>query len=601
MLEYLILLIGLVVGVILYPFQLSQEGLEHRAQLMNAAGVEEPPRVLEPPAAKNESALAITGWWKHAVIYHVYVRSFMDSNNDGVGDFQGLINRLDYLSTLGIDTIWLSPIHPSPNKDWGYDVSDYYAVNPEYGSMNDFDELVAQCAQRNIKIILDLVVNHTSEEHQWFKDAKSSREHAKRDWYIWRDGHGHNPPNNWQARPAGLGSSWKFDADSRQWYLCSFLEHQPDLNWRNEEVRNEVKNIMKFWLTRGVSGFRLDIANYFLKDEQFRDNPSGKVKNFLYGSLLGYEYQAQEHINDKNSVELIDVFRDLRTFADSFDAVLIGEIDDEEGHVGNSLMSAVAYGPNNDALHLSLNFDILKVSPKAHAFRKALTEWQSLLPKGAKAVYAFSNHDQKRAISRLGKKKARLFTVWQLTSDAVPIIYYGEEIGMRHGVISKDAQKDPLWNMAPKIVKYFIENRDGARTPMQWSNRKYGGFSNQDPWLPINPDLKVRNVEAQSYNDASTLSLYRKLLALRKQHAVLQEGRQEFLNLANKNVLGYRRMSDDEEIIGLLNFSSQREQVRLEEWAWVIFSTVQKNYNQQVLDVVLEPYEGILLSSISNH
>jgi alpha-glucosidase len=541
-------------------------------------------------------------WYKSAVFYHIYLRSFKDSNNDGIGDLPGLISKLDYLSdTLGIDAIWLSPIHPSPNSDFGYDVSDYYNIHPDFGTLEDFQKLLCECQKRNIKILLDLVVNHTSEKHPWFLESKKSIHNPKRNWYIWQSGphHGQTPPNNWQARPAGGGSSWKYDALTDQWYLHSFLESQPDINWHNQEVKNEIKNIMKYWLNMGIGGFRLDIANYYLKDKLFRNNPSPLLKSLVCGACLGYEYQAQEHIYDKNSAELIDIFRMMRKIADTYNAVLIGEIDDEEGHLGNTFMSARAYGPKNDGLHMAFNFDLMNAVDDASRLHNTIKNWYAKLPKDAQPVCALSNHDKERLISRVGNNihKAKLLALYQLSSNATPVIYYGDEIGMKHADINPRDQKDPLYAMSPSIIKFFMKNRDGARTPMQWDSAHNAGFSSEQSslWLPINSDADFCNVQTQLKHDNSLLIFYKNLINLRKKHIALHAGKFSFLlDTTGSNMLIFQRYHEHDIFIIIMNFSENKQEIKLDKAYSSLISTHNKIYNNKTC-IKLEAFEGIII------
>lgn len=538
-------------------------------------------------------------WYKKAVFYHIYLRSFQDSNNDGIGDIPGLISKLDYLSdTLGIDAIWLSPIHPSPNKDFGYDVSDFYGIHLDFGNINDFKNLVIVCEKRKIKIILDLVVNHTSDQHPWFQESRRSINNPKRSWYIWRPGRDNNqsPPNNWQARPAGGGSSWKFDKNTGEWYLRSFLDSQPDLNWRNPEVRKEIKKIMKFWFDLGVAGFRLDIANYYLKDELFKDNPSSALMSFFCGTCLGYEYQAQEHIYDKNHPDLIQIFRDMRATADRYNAVLLGEIDDEAGHLGNTFMSAFAYGPKNDGLHMAFNFDLFDLSQGALNFETKIRDWYKLIPHGAQPVCALSNHDKERLYSRVGncELKAKLFALFQLSFNATPVIYYGDEIGMKHADIRPEDQKDQLYTMAPYFIQFLMANRDGARTPMQWSKIPHGGFSSHSPWLPLNDNADRCNVKMQLKQNNSLLMFYQKLINLRKNNPALQTGELKFL-AGPSDVLMYERSLDNHKFIILLNFSDYERSIQLKNKAVCFLSTKNNiSHYTEIDQIKLGASEGIL-------
>ncbi len=523
----------------------------------------------------------LRAWWKDAVIYQVYLRSYQDSDGDGVGDIKGLIDRLSHLSELGVDAIWISPIHPSPDYDFGYDVEDYYGVHTKYGSLRDFDDLIRACKQRGIKVVLDLVVNHTSDQHPWFRESRSSRNHPKRDWYIWAD-----QPNNWLSRlnePA-----WVYDNQTQQYYMHSFFKEQPDLNWRHPEVRAEVKKIMRFWLDKGVAGFRLDLANYFLKDPALRDNPI--TWNQAHTALF-YGYHWQKHLYDKDSPELLDVYRDLRQITDPYEAVLLGEIDSDD-HRAN--LSASYLGEKLDALNLAFNFDFLESSFEAQQFADVIQAWEQVLPPGGQPVYTLSNHDKVRHMTRYGDswEKARLAAMLLLTLKGTPVLYYGEEIGMKEAQISDDHMQDPLERIVrsavPFVSRFIHIGRDGCRTPMQWGSGPYAGFSTGHPWVAMSD--RTASVSEQREDYDSLLWLYRKLIGLRKWEDALRLGDQVIQTHDHPDVLLYSRRYQGKTIWVALNFGAQKVRLEHASEPKVHLST----YAEESDGKSLRPYEGVI-------
>ena len=448
-------------------------------------------------------------WWKKAVFYQIYPRSFMDSNDDGIGDLVGIISRLDYLNdgstgSLGIDAIWFSPFFTSPDYDYGYDIADFCAIDPRYGTISDFDHLLEEAHKRDIKIMLDLVVNHTSHLHPWFLESRSSLDNPRRDWYIWRDGRGKGKklPNNW--RNNFFGPAWTWDELTGQYYLHSFLKEQPDLNWRNAEVRKAIGEVLQFWLDRGVDGFRLDVAHIYCKDEQLRDNPPfylrgrsrGKVPfadRLLISNIMKLlslpELQVRKY--NQHQPETHAVLKEFRRNFDLYPAVTsVGEIIGDDPAV-----IASYYGENNDELHMNFYFELLHCRWKAGAFRRCIDRWEEALPPGAWPAYTLSNHDVTRAISRYATAgdngaRARLLLLLLLTLRGTPFIYYGEEIAMKEAVLSKKKLKDPVG------VRWYPlhRGRDGCRTPMQWNDSEYADFSKTEPWLPLGSDSETLNV-----------------------------------------------------------------------------------------------------------
>ncbi len=553
-------------------------------------------------------------WWKKAVFYQIYPRSFMDSDGSGVGDINGIMAKLDYLNngtsdSLGIDAIWFSPFFKSPHYDYGYDISDFCDIDPRYGTLKDFDRLVQQAHKRNIKVMLDLVVNHTSVEHPWFKESRSSRDNPKRDWYIWRDGRGpgNKPPNNW--RNNFFGSAWEWDEHTEQYYLHSFLKEQPDLNWFNPEVRDAVYDVVRFWLERGVDGYRLDVAHHYCKDELFRDNPPffapKKIPdkmpwhdrlpalNLFYFLELP-ELQVTKY--NKHHPETHRILKEIRCILDSYpEKTSVGEVEDEDPRV-----TASYYG-DNDELHMNFYFDLMFCRWKANAFKRTIDRWERILPAGAWPAYALSNHDQARAFSRYqrsgkGDRRARILATLLLTLRGTPFIYYGEEIGMKETRVSREKLRDPLG----KKWYPFYPGRDGSRTPMQWENKPGAGFTAGEPWLPIGEELEKRNVAAQEKDPDSLLHFYRQLIRLRKDLPALQTGSYRSLEEGVPfNCFLYLRELEGERILVALNFSDHPKSIHLtqeEKTCRILLSTNPRRREKTVGKVLeLEPLEGCLI------
>jgi len=400
-------------------------------------------------------------WWQTGVIYQIYPRSFRDSNDDGIGDLPGIIQRLDYLSeTLGVDAIWLSPFYPSPMADFGYDVSDYCNVDPMFGTLADFDRLVAEAHQRHLQVIIDFVPNHTSDQHPWFAESRSSRQSAKRDWYVWRDAKPDGGlPNNWPSHFGG--PAWEWDAATQQYYLHSFLKEQPDLNWRNPETKAAMFDAVRFWLERGVDGFRLYVAHYFMKDPDLRDNPPAPQPSTASYKQIN-EYDKFLHINDKGHPDAHQVFREFRALLDSYEAMRprysVGEI-----HIFDWREWVKYYG-QLDELHMPFNFALLWAKWEAQSVRQVVDSLEAVLPPGAWPNYVLGNHDEPRLASRYGREQARVAALLLLTLRGTPTLYQGDELGMVNADIPADQQQDPYGLRVPGM------GRDGCRTPMQWSD-----------------------------------------------------------------------------------------------------------------------------------
>jgi alpha-glucosidase len=491
-------------------------------------------------------------WWQTGVIYQIYPRSFKDTTGNGIGDLHGVIDGLEYLAgTLGVDAIWLSPFYPSPMADFGYDVANYIDVDPLFGNLETFDQLVVQAHKRGIRIVVDLVPNHTSDEHPWFLDSRSSRDNPKRGWYIWADAKaGGKPPNNWLS--VFGGPAWEWDERTGQYYLHSFLKEQPDLNWRNPAVKAAMFNVVRFWLERGVDGFRVDVAHYIAKDPELRDNPPNPRLGKSLHKPLG-AYDSQLHLYDKGHVDAHGIYREFRQLLDRYDGnwprMAVGEI-----HVFDWSEWASYYGTHLDELHMPFNFQLLAVPWRPEAIRRVVDSLEATLPPGAWPNYVLGNHDESRLASRYGRAQARVAAMLLLTLRGTPTLYYGDEIGMIDLPIPAERQQDP-WG---KRVQGL--GRDPCRTPMQWNPGPNAGFSppeTPDLWLPLAPDYKETNVECQRENPTSILSLYRRLLAYRRATPALQSGSYETLKVGPSNCYAFRRQAGEQRVVVALNFSSE--------------------------------------------
>jgi alpha-glucosidase len=492
-------------------------------------------------------------WWRAGVVYQIYPRSFGDSNGDGVGDLAGIAEHLDHLNdgtpaSLGVDAIWLSPFYPSPMADFGYDVSDYVDVDPLFGTLADLDRLVAGAHARGIRVIVDLVPNHTSDQHPWFLESRSSRDNAKRDWYVWADSKPDGePPNNWMSAFPRGGRAWTFDERTGQWYLHSFLPQQPDLNWWNPEVREAMDGVMRFWLDRGVDGFRIDVAHRMAKDPELRDNPLVDLDDDPSAEARAVKL-AQAGIDQRYDEDWPEVHEILRRFRRTLDAygdrMAVGEV-----YLLDLRKLARYYGSGRDELHLAHNFVFLHQPWKPEAFRSVVDEYESLLPADAWPAYFLGNHDHSRVASRYddggnGPARARVGAMMVLALRCTPFLYYGEEIGMSDGPIPPDRVVD-------------IDGRDPERTPMQWDASPGAGFTSGDPWLPIPPEAARVNVAAQRDDPASLLSLYRRLIWYRRGSAALREGAYRPVADAPEELYAYLREAEGERLLVALNFSGE--------------------------------------------
>jgi len=537
-------------------------------------------------------------WWKHGIVYQIYPRSFADTNGDGVGDLQGIIERLDHLNdgtpqSLGVDAIWLSPIYPSPQHDFGYDVSDYNDVDPRFGTLDDFDELVEKAHARGLRIVMDMVLNHSSHLHPWFVESRSNRQNPRRDWYIWRDGRAPGrPPNNWQS--VFGGSAWKWDLRTEQYYLHSFLEEQPDFNWRNPEVREALFDVLRFWLDRGVDGFRLDVVNYYFKDAQFRDNPGRRALTYGYGRL--------RHVYDKDQPEMHPLLKEMRGLLNEYPhRMAVGEVGSDEPVLG----AASYLGEEADELPLTFNFAFARSPWSAPAFQREVEHWESLLPPGGWPAYFLSNHDVVRHASRYGAghwtdARARVAAALLLTLRGTPFLYYGEEIGMRQVRIPKDEIQDPPGRRFWPLYR----GRDGCRTPMQWDGTTHAGFTTGIPWLRVGPDYQGRNVAAQRDDPGSLFTFYRRLIWLRKETPALLHGTYRPLQERPARALAFLRETPDQTVLVLLNFSARSARLVMDEllpakdWKVLLSTAGWREQEHLAGPVTLPPYAVCILEAV---
>lgn len=523
-------------------------------------------------------------WWQRGIIYQIYPRSFMDSNGDGIGDLQGIRSRLDYLCELGVDAVWMSPVFPSPMADFGYDVSDYMDIDPLFGTLDDFDALLEEMHLRGLKLILDFVPNHTSDQHPWFIESRSSRNSAKRDWYIWRDPPPDGgPPNNWLSSFGG--SAWQYDEHTGQYYYHAFLKEQPDLNWRNPQVREAMHDVLRFWLRRGVDGFRVDVLWHLIKDDLFRDNPPNP--EFKPGDP---PYQSQIMLYSADRPEVHDVVRGLRSVVDEFDdRVLIGEI-----YLPVERLVAY-YGADLKGAHLPFNFQLLLSKWNARGIATLINEYEAALPQGGWPNWVLGNHDQPRIATRIGMAQARVAAMMLLTLRGTPTLYYGEELGMQNVPIPPARVRDPL----EKNIPGKGLGRDPFRTPMQWDKSSNAGFTTGEPWLPIDDDYAVVSVEAESAEPDSMLTLYRRLIALRRSEPALSIGRYQPVVMSG-DLVGYIRSEGERKFFVVLNLGTDPHAVTyadVGEHARVVLSTHLDRVDEPVTDAIsLRENEGVIIA-----
>jgi alpha-glucosidase len=522
-------------------------------------------------------------WWQSGIFYQIYPRSFQDSNADGVGDIAGIITRLPYLQALGVDAIWLSPIFPSPMADFGYDISDYTGIDPLFGTLEDFDALVGAAHSSGLRIILDLVPNHTSEQHPWFIESRSARDNPKRDWYIWREpGPDGGPPNNWLSEFGG--SAWTLDAATGQYYYHAFLAQQPDLNWRNAEVRAAIYNVMRFWLRRGVDGFRVDVIWHLIKDAEFHDNPPNP---YYREGRPPHEKILTRYSTDQPEVH--DVVAEMRRVIEEFDArVLIGEV-----YLPIERLIAY-YGNDLKGAQMPFNFALLSTLWSARSIEKIIADYEAALPPGAWPNWVLGNHDRPRVASRIGQAQTGIAAMLLLTLRGTPTLYYGDEIGMLQVAIAPDQVRDPFEKNVPGIGV----GRDGCRTPMQWDATANGGFSASTPWLPLANDFAHENVANLDADARSILSLYKALIRLRKETPALMSG--DYAPIAaHGDLLLYRRQSQGKAVVIALNLGA--EPVSIESDAVgitgeILLSTLLDRQGEAIEDTLdLRGNEGVII------
>ncbi len=521
-------------------------------------------------------------WWQTGVIYQIYPRSFMDANGDGIGDLAGITKKLDYLQWLGVDILWLSPIFPSPMADFGYDISNYCDIDPIFGTLEELDRLVQQAHQRGLRLLLDYVPNHTSDEHPWFQASRSSRENEKRDWYIWHDpAPDGGPPNNWLSIFGG--SAWEFDTQTGQYYLHLFDVKQPDLNWRNPQVRQAMYDVLRFWLDRGVDGFRVDVLWMLLKDEQWRDNPMNP--QWKPGDLAELR-QEKLYVEDQPGIH--EIVREMRSVLDSYgERVLIGEI-----YLPVERLIHY-YGEALDEAHLPFNFQLIALPGwEASILRQMVDTYESLLPAGAWPNWVLSNHDRSRIASRIGKAQARVAQMLLLTLRGTPTCYYGDELGMEDGIVPLEMIHDPRGREYPEL------SRDHARTPMQWDTSANAGFSPSHvvPWLPVAEDYRTNNVAVARKNIRSFLIFTRTLLELRRLLPALKLGAYRSIEQDNPSCLVYQREYQKERYLVVLNLSDDRQIVRLPGKGRVLLTThMDFEGTKELAELYLRGNEGMLI------
>jgi alpha-glucosidase len=510
-------------------------------------------------------------WWKQAVIYEVYPRSFQDSNGDGIGDLKGILERLDYLVELGVNALWISPIYPSPMADFGYDIADYCGIDPIFGTMVDFDALLAKVHGRGLRLILDFVPNHTSDQHPWFLESRSSRENPKRDWYIWRD-----RPNNWTSNFGG--SAWELDPTTSEYYCHSFLKEQPDLNWRNPAVKSAMFDVLRFWLKKGVDGFRVDVMWLMIKDDLFRDNPPNP--GYRPGSASNNRFLP---VYNSNRPEVHEVVSEMRGVNDEFpDRVLIGEI-----YLPLPQLMTY-YGKDLEGANLPFNFHLLHCAWTAEAVAQVIQDYDRALPSGAWPNWVLGNHDQARIASRVGQAQARIAAMLLFTLPGTLTMYYGEEIGMINIAITPEEVQDPAEKNEPGIG----QGRDPERSPMCWDGSALAGFTTGKPWLPIG-DAHSINVSSEQNESGSLLNLYRELMALRKARLTLISGKLDDIQVEN-NILSFRRHGTEQMQV-VLNMDNHMKTINTVAATVLVGTHLDRKLKRLTGQITLQPGEGLVL------
>ena len=527
-------------------------------------------------------------WWRRGIVYQVFPLTFRDASGDGIGDLPGVTERLGYLASLGVAAIWLSPIYPSPLLDFGYDVADYQDVDPRFGTLEDFDRLVGEAHRRGLRVILDFVPNHTSDQHPWFVESRSSRDNPKRDWYIWRDPRPDGePPNNWVSY---VGSAWTYDPPTGQSYFHQFRAEQPELNYGNRAVLEAMLDVLRFWLDRGVDGFRIDVVPLLAKDPEFGDEPPNPA--YRDGDFL---WQRNLHTGTADLPAVHDIIRAFRSVVDGYgDGVLIGELDP----IPNLMRY---YGAGLDECHLPFNFTFVNGLPwTARDVGAAVDAYDAAIPPGAWPNWVLGSHDRRRLTARLGSARARVATMLVLTLRGTPFCYYGDELGMRHADLAPERNRDRHGFADPVMAARF--SRDPFRAPMQWDSSPNAGFcpASVEPWLPLGRDWQTLNVATESADPRSMLALFRALARLRSEHEALASGSYRTIE-AGEAILAYERRAGSDRLVAALNFTSGSATIDLSRVApagRVVLSTALDRTGQEALgSLTLRPDEGIVVDA----
>ncbi|TYR76029.1 alpha-glucosidase [Rossellomorea vietnamensis] len=550
-------------------------------------------------------------WWKESVVYQIYPRSFMDSNGDGIGDIPGIISKLDYLKELGIDVIWLSPVYKSPNDDNGYDISDYQDIMDEFGTMDDWDQLLKEMHNRGMKLIMDLVVNHSSDEHKWFVESRKSKDNPYRDYYIWRKPKDGKEPNNWGSNFGG--SAWEYDEETGEYFLHLFSKKQPDLNWENPKLREDVYSMMKWWLDKGIDGFRMDVVNFISKVEGLPDDEVKPGKKYASGS----KYY-------RNGPKIHDYFKEMhKEVLSNYDVMTVGEMPGV-----NPEQARLYTGKDRDELNMVFQFSHMSLDNGKNGkwdlkplylpdLKENLTHWQTALEKDGWNSLYFNNHDQPRVVSRFGddgkyhRESAKMLATILHMMKGTPYVYQGEEIGMTNVRFSsieeyEDIETLNFYNeqmeagepVQKTMESIYVKGRDNARTPMQWDSSRNAGFTEGEPWLAVNPNHKEINAEAQVNDEDSIFHYYKKLIELRKQHEVIVYGRYELILGDHEKLYAYTRTLGDEKLLVLCNFYDEDLEIDLpEEVVSENASTLITNYKGETKlakQMKLQPYQAIV-------
>ena len=543
-------------------------------------------------------------WWKEAVAYQIYPRSFMDSNNDGIGDLQGIISKLDYLKDLGIDVIWICPVYKSPNDDNGYDISDYQDIMSDFGTMEDFNELLSEIHKRNMKIIIDLVINHTSDEHPWFIESRSSKQNPKRDWYIWREGKDNKEPNNWES--IFKGSAWEYDENTKEYYLHLFSKKQPDLNWENEDMRNEIYKMINWWLDKGIDGFRVDAISHINKEEGLvdMDNPDN----------LKYVPSFDKHMNVEG---IHDYLRELKenTFS-KYDIMTVGEANGVKAEQATDWV-----GENDGKFNMLFQFEHIDLWNSSEFnlpnLKKVWNKWQVNLENDGWNALFIENHDITRVVSSWGddtrflKESAKALGLLYFMHKGTPFIYQGQEIGMTNVKFNDINEYDDIRSineynqlinqgMSPKDALEHIWNtsRDNTLTPMQWDDSLNAGFSKSNPWIHVNPNYKYINVKEQLEDDDSILNFYKKMIKIKKSSECLIYGKYNLILEDDTNIFAYERILNDEKFLVICNLKSESSNYKYEKLTLKYENLILSNYNvdahKDLNNFELKPWEARL-------